>query len=655
MGEVRFCMAEVDDKSEKRPVESRALENQPEAQAARAAGAADVRAVQALNPNAHNGSAGGDQNESIEIVMPKNGGGYDVLASRLLETEKPAQTSTTQTAQTAKIEPVTVDFLKQKAQQGDIWARSFMPEIEQAYKLPAGATRDFLVEQVLKKAEVIFRPEDQVKAQTDQQVDDQSQTSTGAIIAKQAEKNPAVEPVKALYEWANKLEPGPEKEKHQKLAREQLVALEPQAKGALDALDQRRRLAAKQEDPEVHDLPPKQKDPMQGQVSYPEKEIEGLRRLTPEDIKKLAQAMEKGGPAAEESIKQTTQEILVRTGESGRDTLLAGINLLVGLLKYDIDLIFNPEQAREDASKAGEALGLLLVAGVEIGVGAAATEQEARQSGDYSLPLKRIGEALNRWYEKQSPADQMAIMSEICAGCGVVAFAGEAKKLSKPGAFMEFLQEGLAVLPRNPEAERKALEALTGVLKGRQAMKEAAAVCTVEKAGEVVKEAQEKGLGDHIMAMVQFFPERGKEILTDRKLRQEYGLTKKEAMKLSEAELAALRIERIEASYRTVFYTANPHLKGTGLAVHHALPQSLRDKYPGLFKAKEVHALKYPSGIPETAIIDGESVHKLITDSWEQFKKKNTTATRQQVLEHMRKLDEEYGRFFVPPLKKGER
>jgi len=655
VGEVRFCMAEVDDKSEKRPVESRALENQPEAQAARAAGAADVRAVQALNPNAHNGSAGGDQNESIEIVMPKNGGGYDVLASRLLETEKPAQTSTTQTAQTAKIEPVTVDFLKQKAQQGDIWARSFMPEVEQAYKLPAGATRDFLVEQVLKKAEVIFRPEDQVKAQTDQQVDDQSQTSTGAIIAKQAEKNPAVEPVKALYEWANKLEPGPEKEKHQKLAREQLVALEPQAKGALDALDQRRRLAAKQEDPEVHDLPPKQKDPMQGQVSYPEKEIEGLRRLTPEDIKKLAQAMEKGGPAAEESIKQTTQEILVRTGESGRDTLLAGINLLVGLLKYDIDLIFNPEQAREDASKAGEALGLLLVAGVEIGVGAAATEQEARQSGDYSLPLKRIGEALNRWYEKQSPADQMAIMSEICAGCGVVAFAGEAKKLSKPGAFMEFLQEGLAVLPRNPEAERKALEALTGVLKGRQAMKEAAAVCTVEKAGEVVKEAQEKGLGDHIMAMVQFFPERGKEILTDRKLRQEYGLTKKEAMKLSEAELAALRIERIEASYRTVFYTANPHLKGTGLAVHHALPQSLRDKYPGLFKAKEVHALKYPSGIPETAIIDGESVHKLITDSWEQFKKKNTTATRQQVLEHMRKLDEEYGRFFVPPLKKGER
>ncbi|MCA0315873.1 MAG: hypothetical protein LCH63_18790, partial [Candidatus Melainabacteria bacterium] len=209
----------------------------------------------------------------------------------------------------------------------------------------AGATRDLLVDQVLKKAEVIFRPEDRVKTQPEKQSEDQSQTSTGAIIAKHAEKNPAVEPVKALYDWANKLEPGPEKEKHQQLAREQLVALEPQTKGALDALDHRRRLAAKQEGYGVHDLPPKLKDPMQGHVSYPEKEIEGLRRLTPADIKKLAQAMEKGGPAAEEAIKQTTQEILVRTGESGRDTMLAGINLLVGLFKYDRDLIFNPEQA----------------------------------------------------------------------------------------------------------------------------------------------------------------------------------------------------------------------------------------------------------------------------------------------------------------------
>ncbi len=648
VGEVRPCMADVDEKRGSRPVERQGLENQPEAQAVRVAGAADVKAVQALNQNAHNGSAGGDQNESIEIVMPKTGGGYEVLASRVKAPEKPEEPA-------PKAEPVTVDFLRQKAQQGDIWARSFMPEVEQAYRLPAGATRDLLVDQVLKKAEVIFRPEDRVKAQPEQQVDDQSQTSTGAIIAKQAEKNPAVEPVKALYDWANKLEPGPEKEKHQQLAREQLVALEPQTKEALDALDQRRQLAAEQENCGLHEFPNRLKERIQGHVSYPDKEIEGLRRLTPADIKKLAQAMEAGGPAAEESIRQTTQEILVRTGESGRDTLLAGINLLVGLLKYDSDLIFNPEQAREDASKAGEALGLLLLAGVQMSVGISMTAEEVKQSGDYSLPLRRTGEALNRWYEKQSPADQMAIVSEISAGFGIWAFAGEAKKLSKPGAFMEFLKEGLSVLPRSPEAERKALEALTGVFKGRQVLKEAVAVGTFEKAGEVVKEAQEKGLGDHIMAMVQHFLEGRKKPLKPEEAAKIAGVTKNELATLTDAQLAAVRLERIEESYRTAFYKAYPHLKGTGLQVHHALPQELLDRHPGLFNAKEIHSLKYLSGIQKDARIGKDLVHQLFTNSWDEFLNSNLSPTREQVLEHMRKLDKEYGRFFVPPLEKGSR
>ncbi|OPZ83249.1 MAG: hypothetical protein BWY75_03111 [bacterium ADurb.Bin425] len=324
-------------------------------------------------------------------------------------------------------------------------------------------------------------------------------------------------------------------------------------------------------------------------------------------------------------------------------------------MKYDSDLIFNPEQAREDASKAGEALGFLLVAGVEIGVGAAATAQEARLSGDYSLPLRRTGEALNRWYEKQSPADQMAIMSEICAGFGVAAFWGEAKKLSKPGAFMEFLQEGLSVLPRNPEAESKALEALAGVLKSRQVMKEAAAMGTVERAGEVVKEAQEKGLGDHIMAMVQVFGLGNKHSLKDRELVKTYGLTKKELLKMTDAELEILRLERIQAGYRTVFYKAHPHLKGTGLEVHHALPQTLLDRHPGLFKAREIHSLKYLSGIPETAKHNGKGVHDLITASWKRFLENNQNPTRAEVIDHMRSLDQEYGRYFVPPLKKGAR
>lgn len=654
VAEVSPSMADVEEKGERRPVESRALENQPEAQAARVAGVHDVKAAQALNQNAHNGSAGGDQNESIELVMPKASGGYDVLASRIKAPEKPEEPTPK-----PKAEPLTVDFLKAKAQQGDIWAKSFMPELEQAYRLPQGATQDLLIGQVLKKAEVIFRPEDRVKAQPEPQSEDQSQTSTGTIIAKQAEKNPAVEPVKALYDWAYKLEPGPQKEKHQQLAREQLVALEPQTKGTLDALDQRRQLAAEQEDCGVHELPRKQKEPMQGHVSYPDKEMEGVRRLTPEDFKKLAKAMEAGGPAAEESIRQTTQEILVRTGESSRDTMLAGINLVVGLLKYDRDLLLNPEQARKDASKAGEGLGLLLLAGAQMSVGISMTAEEAKQSGDYSLPLRRTGEALNRWYEKQTPADQMAIVSEISAGFGVAAFSAEGNKLRKPGAFMEFLQEGIAVLPRNPEAERKALEALTGVFKGRQVLKEAVAVGRVEKAGEVVKEAQEKGLGDHIMAMVRYFEHGKKKSVAGEYAAQKAGVTTKQELEaLTDAQLKAVGLERVAEHYSDAFYKAYPHLESmrSKLQVHHALPQRLLEKkHAGLFSAQEVNDLKYLSGIPNDARIGKDRVHQLITNSWKEWLESNTNPTREQVLEHMRNLDQEYGRFFVPPLEKGVR
>jgi len=308
------------------------------------------------------------------------------------------------------------------------------------------------------------------------------QSRTIEALETAAKTDPVADVMLRFRKQAEAMEPGPDKDRLTKLAREQAAEiLKP-------------KQYEDQEDCGVHEIQKGLKAPLAGHVQYPEKEIEGLRRLTPEDLKKLAKAMEAAGPAAEESIKQTTHEILVRTGESGRDTMLAGINLVVGLLKYDHDLLFNPEQARSDASKAGEALGLLLLAGAQISVGISMTAEEARQTGDYSLPLTRTAQALNNWYDKQTPADQMAIASEICAGFGISAFSAEANKLKKPGAFMEFLKEGISVLPRNPEAERKALEALSRVLKGREPLKEAAGIGAAEKAGEVVKEAQEKGL-----------------------------------------------------------------------------------------------------------------------------------------------------------------
>lgn len=641
---VEVCrMADIDEKGERRLVgtERRTLQAQPDAQAARHAGASDVKAVQALNRNAHSGSAGGDQNESIQIVRTEEDGTQKVV------TERPKE------GKGSKAEPLTADFLKGKAQGGDIWARSFLPEIDKAERLPAGPLRDQELENVLKKAAVIFRPEDQVKAERKPVEENQSQTSTGAIISRQAEKNPVLVPVKAHYDWTNKLEPGPERDAHRQLAREQLVQAEPQTKAELERLDRRRRLLAEQEDCGVHEVPNGPKEALKGQVQYPEREIEVVRRLTPEDLQKLAKAFEAGPGAAQASIKETSDEILRRTGESTRDTVLAGIKLVVGLLEYDRDLLVNPEKARKQAAEAGEALGVLVVAGVSITAGGIGYADQVSKSGDYSLPLKHISEGMNRWYDRQSPADQMAIVAEVSAGFGLSAGAVEANKLRKPGAFMEFLKEGLESLPKNTEAERKAIEAISKLFRRAEPVADTGTGVIVH-AGDAVKEAQEKGLGDHIMEMREYYLEGEKQRKGVTKVAKELGITVKEVHQMTDAELALLRLERIQEGYKTAFYKKYPHLNNTGLDVHHALPQTLLDRFPGLFKAKEIHSLDYLRGIPKSAMKDGKSVHQLITNSWTNFLDDVDQPTRNQVLKHMRELDTEYGHYFNPPINTGK-
>lgn len=637
-------MADIDEKGERRLVgtERQTLQAQPDAQAARHAGASDVKAVQALNRNAHNGSAGGDQNVSLELVAFKDQGGYDLLAAREMPEVK-------EKAPSKKNEPeaLTADFLRGKAQGGDIWARSFLPEIDKAERLPVGPIRDQELENVLKKAAVIFRPEGQVKAEPKPVEENQSQTSTGAIISRQAEKNPVLAPVKAHYDWTNKLEPGPERDKHRQLAREQLVQAEPQAKAELERLD-RRRLLAEQEDCGVHEMPNGPKEVLKGQVQYPEREIEGVRRLTPEDLQKLAKAFEAGPGAAQASINETSGEILRRTGESTRDTVLAGIKLVVGLLEYDRDLVINPEKARKQAAEAGEALGVLVVAGVSITAGGVGYADQVSKSGDYSLPLKHISEGVNRWYNRQSPADQMAIVAEVSAGFGLSAGAVEANKLRKPGAFMEFLKEGLESLPKNPEAERKAIEAISKLFRRAEPVADTGTGVIVH-AGDAVREAQEKGLGDHIMAMVQYFEHGNKKPISAEKAAEKAKVTKKELRQMTEDQLEAHGLESIQKSYDRLFFSKYPHLKDTGVVVHHALPQKLLDKHAGLFKAKEVNSIEYLRGVPLDATIDGKWVHDIITARWERFLPNGKAVTRQQVLDELQAIDKDFGRFFVPP------
>lgn len=524
-------------------------------------------------------------------------------------------------------------------------------------------------------------------------VEDQSLTSTGAILAKEAEKNSALEPVKALYDWTKKQEPGAQTQAFKQLAREQLVQVEPNAKAALDALDRRRQAADEQEDCGVHELPKSAEKSIKGHVSYPEKEIEGVKRLTPEDFSKLAKAFEKAGPAAQESIKETSDEILRRTAESYKDTVLFGVNAVVGLLEYDRDLMLNPSKARETAAGAGEVFGLLMYNGAVMSIKTGAYAQAVRQSGDYSLPLKHLPQVLNKWYESLNPADQMAIIATVTGGLHLSQSVKEVQKLRQAGAFSTFLQEAVDLLPRNPEAERRAMEVLSGLVKRAEPIraphlepsnilreperpithvemsksKDLHGGGNSDKAKDIKSSEQKKphevtseslenpeGLAQLAKKFGISMPPKDTYVFAGEKdaisadaAAKRLGIGKEQLEKLDEAALSGKKLERVP-DYRDVFFNAHPGLIPVAdrITVHHAIPKWVLKRCSGLFSAKEINEEQYLRGIYK--LTNDELHNDKIHNAWERFYRGNRNPSKQDILQQLQKLDDAYGHLFIP-------
>ncbi len=421
----------------------------PDAQAARNAGVSDIKAAQALNQNAHNGSAGGDQNESIEIIAFKDSGKHELFTSRLKPQGQPEElpakahvpkVEDARPDSKKQVEPLTVDFLREKAKQGDIWAKSFMPEIDGVERLPAGPTRDLLIEHVLKKADVIFRPEDRRKAEPVLE----SQNDTGTIIAVRAEKNQAVEVVKAHHDWAAKLEPGPERDKHKQLAREQLVQLEPQAKEDLERLDRKRKLLAEQEHAGTHDIRELQKRQLEGHVEYPENPWQAFTKLRPDQQREIVKAFEKAGQVGSEGYEQKIQAVsesiprgFYNVGKSLYDTGIAAGTFV-------IESTQRPEKVPEAARKLADSLAEAIAGGAKISQFVAGQAQEMGKTGDYSPAvegLKTIAEAANERWEAMPLEKRTEKGSELIADMGISSVVGGADRLAKSGKLIDGLEE----------------------------------------------------------------------------------------------------------------------------------------------------------------------------------------------------------------------
>ncbi len=98
--------------------------------------------------------------------------------------------------------------------------------------------------------------------------------------------------------------------------------------------------------------------------------------------------------------------------------------------------------------------------------------------------------------------------------------------------------------------------------------------------------------------------------------------------------------------YETTFHNANPSVPRGSVNVHHAVEQQVQDLYPGRFTYAEIHAAENLRGIPRP--INGPAHLSAIRKSWNRFYRANPNATRQQILDHAKLIDDEWGGNFVP-------
>jgi hypothetical protein len=99
-------------------------------------------------------------------------------------------------------------------------------------------------------------------------------------------------------------------------------------------------------------------------------------------------------------------------------------------------------------------------------------------------------------------------------------------------------------------------------------------------------------------------------------------------------------------NYRRTFAKAHPEVK-EDVWVHHAVPQKVLTRYPGLFQPQEIHSVENLAGVP-TGRINSDIHQGEIRRSWNDFFTTHASPSRQDVLDHATKIYLKLGVFFTP-------
>ncbi|MBP9094714.1 hypothetical protein KBI23_27085 [bacterium] len=392
----------------------------PDAQAARVAGASEVKAFQSLNKNAHSGSAGSDQNESIQIVATDFDGRKRVIAAR----------------QPEPLESISMEELVLKGRKGDEFAIIMVQQMRTAAGLPE--------EQRIKIQAKLQDTADRMYGRGTGEGSLSEQSKLLEYIDTQTMK--ALAPSNEVARSALEMRESIEKHVPAGLERDKLIAL----------------LKA--------DVTPVLKAHVERNVNtqHVQNEWQAFNRLTPKQQRTVIEAFQTGSNIGQEAYERQIQSVAESVPKGfynvGKGLYDSGIQAGAFL----VEAAQRPEKVSEAAQKLSESLSTAVISGVKISKVLASYGHETAQSGDYSRPLRDLQTVtafVNERWEATPLEMRTEKASELIADLGIGSVIGAADRLAKSGKVIDALED-LAKYARDLTApgREKARQALGSFL-----------------------------------------------------------------------------------------------------------------------------------------------------------------------------------------------
>lgn len=402
-------MPGVNEKGDKRIIGSPAggsLES-ADIHAARTADASSIKAVQKLNRDAHNGSAGGnDQLESIQIMAAGFDGKPEIIAAR----------------QPERLESVSMEALILKARGGDEFAIGMVQQMRAAKELPAPQQEKVIAKQQVTVDKMYCRKYSTDSASSGSLGKQQNRleeidTQVIKVLA------PSNEVARSALEMRQNIEKhvplGPERDK---LIAQLKADVTPVLKAHVEKNGYEEQNVFTRRD---------------------DNEWQAFSKLSPVQQRAVIEAFQNGSIIGQEAYEQQIQAVAESVPRGFYNAGKGLYNSAIGAGTFLIESAQSPEKLQGAALKLSDSLSTAIVNGLKISYFVANYGQETAESGDFNRllgDLQSVTTIANERWEAIPLEKRTEKASELIADMGLGSFIGAADKLAKSGKLIDGLE-----------------------------------------------------------------------------------------------------------------------------------------------------------------------------------------------------------------------